>query len=426
MHIRKACGIAALMLVLSVGSVPQATAERATAPALVVSTATELKNALVPANGGRRIHVRAGVYVVDRALTVPDGATLEGEGVMVGGQLPAGFAPGSETRIVASSVFDGDLLTLGDATSIRGLAIEDVAGRMGDAVGVGSRRPRDRLSASIFECQIVNPSPLRPPGPSGPVGDGVVILTRNLNGPAAPGPDLDAVVELHIKRSILRALGHPIFVANFAAGGRVNLDLDRNLIVGTLEVNGGISRPETVVNAITTLDSHANVFMPPRQTGVGWQVGGGSAAPIPGSTNGATSNQVRVRSEHDRIEGAQAGIVAFAGRRLNTVVGLSSDNSVELDLHGLTIQTSGPMATDLDLVAALSFGTFAAGDRNILRVNMHGATGSGARRNSYSNASAPQFTAGNRLEFIGSRRAFLASNDAIDPVPAAEFFLSGR
>jgi hypothetical protein len=310
--VRKACGIAAFMLVFGAGAAPGATAQRGPAPTLVVTNAIELQNALVPANSGRRIHVRAGTYVVVTTLTVPDGAILEGEGVMLGAHLPAGFAPGSVTRIVAGSGFAGDLLMLGDDTSIRALRVEDIAGRTGDAVGVGSRRPHDRVSASIVECEIVTSSPLRPPGPSGPVGDGVVVLTRNLNGPAAPGPDVGAVVELEVEGSILRALGHPLFVANFAAGGRVDVDLDRNVIVGTLEVNGGISRPETVVNAITTIDSHANVFAGPRQTGVGWQIVGGSAAPIPGSTNGASSNHVRLRSVQDRIEGAQTGIVASA------------------------------------------------------------------------------------------------------------------
>jgi hypothetical protein len=92
----------------------------------------------------------------------------------------------------------------------------------------------------------------------------------------------------------------------------------------------------------------------------------------------------------------------------------------------LTIQTTGPTATDLVLVAAVTPDAFAAGDANTLRVVMRDVTGSGARLNRYANASAEQFAAANRLEFIGSRKAFLASNAGIEPAPAAEFFVAGR
>src|SRR5688572_27065269 len=52
---------------------------------IVVSSAAELVAALVPENAGRRIRVRFGTYDVSQPLLVPDGATLEGEGVMLMG-----------------------------------------------------------------------------------------------------------------------------------------------------------------------------------------------------------------------------------------------------------------------------------------------------------------------------------------------------
>src|SRR3954447_15367549 len=50
--------------------------------AIDVTSAAELVAALVPENAGRRILLHAGSYDIDQTLVVPDGATLEGEGVM--------------------------------------------------------------------------------------------------------------------------------------------------------------------------------------------------------------------------------------------------------------------------------------------------------------------------------------------------------
>src|SRR5436190_12516681 len=50
--------------------------------AIVVTSSAELVAALVPANAGHRILVHAGSYNLGQTLVVPDGATLEGEGVM--------------------------------------------------------------------------------------------------------------------------------------------------------------------------------------------------------------------------------------------------------------------------------------------------------------------------------------------------------
>ena len=50
-------------------------------------------------NAGKRILVRAGSYVIGQALTVPDDATLVGEGEMTfdDSGLPAGIAPAGRT-----------------------------------------------------------------------------------------------------------------------------------------------------------------------------------------------------------------------------------------------------------------------------------------------------------------------------------------
>jgi hypothetical protein len=153
---------------------------------IVVNTAEDLKNALVPANAGRLILVQAGSYAVDSSLTIPDGATLEGEGVMLIAGSPAGFVPATITRIVALSSVERDLLTLGSNASLRGLVIEDIPrpvrgadfSRLGNAIAVGSTDPGSSTSASIVECEIVNPNPTQPGGPDGPNG-GAIAASRS-------------------------------------------------------------------------------------------------------------------------------------------------------------------------------------------------------------------------------------------------------
>ena len=65
---------------------------------IVVTTTAELQAALTPANAGKRILVRSGEYEVGHALTVPDDATLVGEGEMTfdDAGLPAGIVPPAE------------------------------------------------------------------------------------------------------------------------------------------------------------------------------------------------------------------------------------------------------------------------------------------------------------------------------------------
>src|SRR5215510_14109693 len=97
-------------------------------PDIVVTTAAELQSALSPANAGARILVRAGVYDVSQALTVPDRATLVGEGVMSFDEsgLPAGFEPSGRTLLRATVGLVGNVLTLGDGATVRDLVIENV------------------------------------------------------------------------------------------------------------------------------------------------------------------------------------------------------------------------------------------------------------------------------------------------------------
>src|SRR5262245_62736344 len=126
-------------------------------PDIVVTTAAELQSALSPANAGARILVRAGVYDVSQALTVPDRATLVGEGVMSFDEsgLPTGFEPSGRTLVRATAGLVGNFLTLGDGATVRDLVIENVVGT-GHTVAVVSRAAGDFVSARIEECEIIN------------------------------------------------------------------------------------------------------------------------------------------------------------------------------------------------------------------------------------------------------------------------------
>jgi hypothetical protein len=425
--------VACVMLALGVGGLSEATAQPQNGRPIIVDTTHGLKEALVEANAGRRILVRAGTYSVDRALTVPDGATLQGEGVMMGGDLPAGFAPQTETRIVALPSVVSNLLTLGNGASIRGLVVEDVIDRVGNAIAVVSRDRNDSVRALILECEIVDPNPTRPGGPDGPNGGAIVALTLNLEFGSDPAPHDGAAVAVEIRRSIVRATGRALFAMNFASGGRVDVDLTENVVAGTLEALGGVSRPDAVVDAATTVHSTGSLYAPD-PPGLGWLIGGGSSAPIPLPTAGTRSSHVRVSSTDDRIEGARVGIFAFAARRQRSIDGPNFDNTAELQLRGLVIRTTGTDAADFVLHAARTEGQppereFVPGDRNLLTADLLDSSGSGLRANQYAHVWGPvlpeNFGEGNRLQFLGTRALFDEHNDGIDPAPAADFFTGG-
>jgi hypothetical protein len=397
--------------------------------AIVVSSVAELQAALVAANAGSTILVEPGSYVIGAPLIVPDGVTLEGHGVMLGHELPTGFEPGTETRILAAAGFAGDLLTLGDSVTLRGLIIEDVAGRLGDVVAIGSSGAGSEIAASIEECEIRNPKAAGV-NASGPTGRAIVILSR---AAAHEG----SVLSLDMTRSIVRStLGaHVLFGNNFAARSSIYLTLTGNVVAGTTSLTGGVARPVEVRGSGITLTSKRNLYT---ATGTPAQIGlhliGGSDSPAPGSVAaGSIANSIAFHSTHDRVEGFRTGILAIGGRRWNTTTGLSSDNRADLNLQGLHIATTGSGAADWKFHAAETGGAsleILPGNGNSVRVLARGVTGSGTRLNSYRYVSGPALPAnqgvGNRLEIVGNLQAFNKTNTAIDPAPPAEFFTSGK
>ena len=402
---------------------------------IVVSDANALQRAVASAHVGDRILVRPGEYRIARTLVVPDGVSVEGSGVMQGGGLPTGFEPGTETAIVALPRLTGDTVTLSNGASLRALIVrQDVNDHSGNAVSVGSRRPSDSVSATIVECEIVNPNE-QSGGPDGPTGGGIAVLTRNRGGAAAPAPDEGAEVTLSMRRSIVHSPGDvpAVFAINSARNGRIGLRLDRNVIGGRLDAAGGVSRGDLVTGATLTIDSTGNLYAP-ETASPGWTIVGGSSPPNPAiGTTGASSNTVRIGSTGDRIDGAPVGIQAFGGQRIGTEFGPSSDNRVQLVIAGLTLRTvaADEPASDFVLAGAASFcfceSSERPGDRNVVRVSLRDSTGSGPRDNVYENVLGPtlprNFGTGNRLEFAGTPAAFAASNHDIDPAPDARFFV---
>ena len=426
--------------------------------ATTISTSAELVAALDPANAGRRIRMRAGTYDIDHPLTVPDGMTLEGEGVMhftPGGQ-PTGFADGPRTTLRMTANIGGDVLTLGDSVTVRNVEILDLVGRSGNVVAVASRRPGDRVSATIMESVIVNPNPLAI-GAGGSLGRSLHVITRNPNMGADPPPDEGAVLAVRMHRSVIQSPsgGGGLFAYNFAPNSRISLEISRSVIGGSSEANGGVSRPDAVHDSEVHITSRGNLYRNEwadrcASKFMGWNLTGGSSTPIPLRVPETARNRLVIRSVNDRIDGFTVGIHATGSRRffpapLNAA---PKDNHIDLQLVATTISTpscasppaggissamvSGQPApvADLQLIGGWAQSeAFAPGDGNTVRVELRGVIGSGTRSNRYADAAAinrplsPKLQGkGNRLEIVGDSRAFTRTNRAINPAPGPAFF----
>jgi hypothetical protein len=398
-------------------------------PDIAVTTAAELQSALSPANAGARILVRAGVYDVSQALTVPDRAVLVGEGVMSFDEsgLPAGFEPSGRTLLRATAALAGDVLTLGDGATVRGLAIEDVPGRLmpGSAVSVVSRAAGDFVSARIEECEMINPNL------PGGISRGLVVITRN---PDLEPPHEGAVLRAQMMRSIVRSPrgGFGVFAINFASHSEVRLELESNVVGGGLNASGGTGTPDDVTEASTIIESSHNLYRSdsPVPTAIGWTLFGGADSPLPLIVSEAsTFNTLRMHSMGDTLAGFASGIVAAGGRRVKALSGTISSNRVELNIHGTLLQTT---TADLRLSGASSLPSalgVSTGDENTVHVLLNQATGSGARANQYAHSSTASMGnpgVGNQLEIVGNANSFDQTNQNFFPPPPAEFFTGGH
>lgn len=243
------------------------------------------------------------------------------------------------------------------------------------------------------------------PGTDGPTGGAILAYTRNPERDAAPPPHEDAEVTLALTHSIVRApKGMAIFAMNFASRGRVTVDLTKNVIGGPLDVIGGLSRPDGVGNAKTTIKSHGNHYSPQGESDVfAWQIVGGSSSPFGGNAN-TDSNSATVESKGDQIENFQVGIVAIGGRRL-LAGGTCSHNEVKLELVNMALATKPPgTAKDFVFEGARSLGPFPAGSNNTVVVEV--LAGTSPNRLFRIDVHDAGFGTGNQLVFKGTLAAF--------------------
>lgn len=410
-----------------------------------VRTEAELAAALQPANAGRTIRIAPGEYRVARPLAVPDGVRLMGAGRMLHSAdgLPLGIDPREATVIRADADFVGELLQLGDRSSIERLVIEDrvpapgaAPPRAGNTIAVLSRRPRDRVRARLLECEIRTAGHFGV-GERGPTGRTIVVVT--LSGVAVDPASVHAGARLglEVSDSVIRTggAGNTLFAVNFAPRSTIEVHVTRSLLEGMLSAAGGTSRPTRVSGSVTRLRSRHNLYRSPEAgRHVGWQVLGGGGTPHRIATDppGADENRLEIESLGDRLEGFQVGIQATGGRRTAGLSRESSGNTALLDLRDLRLQTDGDGAADLQLSGADSENRsgddreFRAGDDNRLHARLAGVRGSGPRANRYAHASGPQLQdnrgEGNRLRISGSPGGFRRSNPGLEPPPADEFF----
>jgi len=405
---------------------------------IVVTTSAELIAALVPENAGRRILVQAGTYDINQLLTVPDGVTLEGEGRMLsdGDGLPSGFGSDPHTTLRMIATVPGDMLTLGNGVNIRRLEIVDHVGRSGNVVAVYSRSPGDKVDASIHESEIENAN-------AGFYG--LYVQTRNLNLGNAPPPHDGAEIKVRMKKSFVTSPvgGRGLFAFNFASSAKVDVALDGNVMDG-ITANGGVSLPDATHDSEVRIESHNNLYRnevidPCAAAVIGWNLTGGSGAPVPVAVSETSRNTLRMHSDHDRVEGFTTAVLGGGGRRYFglPLAGPSTDNTLEMELVGATLSTPScatQVVRDFDLKGAFSASnTLVPGNGNVLHAVIRDVTGSGPRVNLYADAggsTAPLPSAvqgiGNRLEIVGSPVAFSHTNTNIDPAPSAEFFTNSH
>ena len=132
------------------------------------------------------------------------------------------------------------------------------------------------------------------------------------------------------------------------------------------------------------------------------------------------NNKLSMHSVDDRIEGFARAIVAGGAQRMSAAAGAIASNEMELILEGTRLAST---VSDFQLFGA----------RNVmgvvndceLRVTMHNVTGSGPRANTYVDMNS-NLGSGNRLIITGNLMAFIHTNEAILPMPDAQFFTAGR
>lgn len=434
-------------LVLTLLAVTAAYAgEPASVPARTVRNTAELLTALDDVHAPATVRLLAGDYPVLQPLLVPDGVVIEGAGTMATRDGRAeGFADGPTSVIRAAASFEGDLVTLGNGSALRGLLILDQMPdrgaplRLGNAVAVVSRSAQDRMSARIEHCEVVTGGSSGV-SPRGPVGHAVVVLTRSPALGTAGDPHSGASVALQVEDSVVRAQDVAFFVLNFTADSEIDVVLSRNLVSAALIAAAGTSRPQLVSGSRVRVRSIGNRFHPSPggMAEFGWMLFGGSSPHLQApDTPGPRNNVLRMESSGDRIEGFRIGILAAGARRRIEGSGPLYDNRAELDLSDLAIAAPDRDALGVALHGAIS-GTglvddpgFPAGERNQLTVRMtsvrfEGPPGLNRYSANFGDSSDDASAGTNRLVIAGSVDRFRIENPGLPSPPAHDFESAAR
>ena len=419
----------------------------ATEPALdgtrTVRNVAELRAALDGGVAATTVRLLAGDYPLDRPLVVPDGVLLEGIGTMaVRDGRAAGFDAGPVTVIRAARSFDGDLVTLGNDARVRSLLLLDqtpsrgAALRQGNVVALVSRSAGDRLSARIEDCEIVSGGAMGVTT-RGPVGHGIVVLTRSPSLGESGQPHVGSTVSLHLSRSRVQARGASLFVVNFASRSEIEVTLEGNLMAGPIVASGGASRPQLVSGSRVHLHSSGNLYQhsDEGEDSFGWMLYGGSTPHLPSlATPGPRDNELSMQSNGDRIEGFRIGVLAGGARRRYEIAGPPIDNRARLDLVDLSISTHGDRPLGVALHGAIAGEGdvaiagpgFPAGEGNVLWARMRSMRVDepqvGNRYSATFGDPRMDPAAGtNRLVLAGTAEDFARDNPGFPPPPPDAF-----
>jgi hypothetical protein len=428
-----------LVLATTIATIPLAPCAIATER--VVGTSSELVAAVQQSSPGDTVRLQPGEYLLGQMVRVPDGVTLDGGGSVVATQdgVPDEVLVEGAATLRAADDLPGDFISLGDGSALRGLRIVQTpptAGRTqyGNTVVVSSRRPADRLAASIRYCDIHSNATVGA-GPAGPTGRAILVETRS---PAGEASHEGASVTLSIEYTAIRApLGNAIFANNFAARGETRIDIRRSLVEGFIVISGGTSREAPVTRASSRFESEETHYR--RVNGgvdrIGWQLFGATGMPAPtlaGAVAGGQGNRNQVFSRRDRIDGFRIGVLASAYRRVADYSGPGADNRLELSMQDTVIHSVGDAAADLVLRGAGADPSpqrdvrLTPGQRNELQVRLTGVRGSGPRANRYVDcdcpATDPAVDDGNRVVLEGTAAEFALANPGVLPPPPATMF----
>jgi len=325
-------------------------------------------------------------------------------------------------RLTSVATLQGDMLTLGNGASIRGLSVEDLPTRLGNNIVIGSRAPGDRVSADVHECEMIVTGPSGA-GFDGPVRRGLLVWTRNLLSGGNPPPEVDSTISVRLTSSIIRSPGRGsgVFAINFASGGKVSVHMSGNVIGGGLDAHGGVSREDSVQGSSTEIFSHRNLYRSDAAgTALGMQITGASGNPSGAAVPASISNSLSLHSIDDRIEGFVTGILAVGGRRYAAAAGPVNGNTLDLKLEGTQITATNWALRLFGAKTEAGSASVAAGDDNILNALLRGVTTTSPLPNQFADTGAPGTAGpgdpalagiGNSLEFIGNRNAFEQTNE---------------